>query len=371
MKVLHLISGGDTGGAKSHIVSLLKGLNKSIDAKVICFIEGPFYDDAKNAGIDIEVFNQKNRFDLSVINRLVDEIKKGQYEIIHCHGARANFIGVFLKNKVKLPLITTMHSDYRLDFKDNIYKRIVFTTLNSMALKKFDYYIVVSDTYVDMLVDRGFDREKIFVSHNGIDFEGHLDYLPKDDFLRRYKIDDTNKHVVGILARLELVKDHETFIKAANIVLKERDDILFLIAGDGNSEEKLKKLVEELGIQDGVRFLGFIKDSYSFINALDINVLTSLSEGFPYVILEGARMKKTIISTDVGGISKLINNEHNGYLIEVGDYEALSDRILKLIDNEDMLTKMGQQLYIDAKENFSFYSMAKTHVEIYNNVLKR
>lgn len=99
MKVLHLISGGgDTGGgAKTHIISLVKELDKLIDAKVICFIEDTFYYEALDAGINIEVFEQKKRSDMSVINRLKEEIDSEGYDIIHCHGARANFIAVFLK----------------------------------------------------------------------------------------------------------------------------------------------------------------------------------------------------------------------------------------------------------------------------------
>ena len=135
VKVLHLISGGDTGGAKTHIISLIKELDKLIDAKVICFIEDTFYYDALKAGINIEVFPQKKRSDLSVVDRLKDEIDREGYDIIHCHGARANFIGVFLKRKIKKPMLTTIHSDYKLDFKDNFYKKIVYTALNSMALK--------------------------------------------------------------------------------------------------------------------------------------------------------------------------------------------------------------------------------------------
>ena len=81
---------------------------------------------------------------MSVISRLKTEIDKEDYDIIHCHGARANFIAMFLKNKINKPMITTIHSDYKLDFKDNFYKRIVYTPINSIALKRFDYYIAIS-----------------------------------------------------------------------------------------------------------------------------------------------------------------------------------------------------------------------------------
>jgi glycosyltransferase involved in cell wall biosynthesis len=370
MKVLHLISGGDTGGAKTHIISLIKGLDKLIDAKVVCFIEDTFYEDAKKEGIDIDVYEQKNRSDLSVVKRLANLVNEEGFDIVHCHGARANFIAMFLKNKINTPMITTIHSDYKLDFKDNLYKRLIFTTLNTIALKKFKYFIAISDTFKDMLVERGFKRNSIFVSYNGIDFESDLKYVPKSEFLSKYNIDYDGKIIVGILARLDLVKDHETFIKAAKEVLTIRDDIVFLIGGSGNNENRLKHLVSDFGIEKNVSFLGYINDPDSFMNAIDINVLTSVSESFPYVILEGARMAKPVISTNVGGISNLIKDGYNGYLIDVGDYKMLAERILTFSNNKSILEAMGLNLFKEAKANYSYDSMAKTHIEIYKKILE-
>lgn len=370
MKVLHLISGGDTGGAKTHIISLIKGIDKLIEAKVICFIEDVFYDEAKSAGIGIEVYKQKNRSDMSVVQRLAKEIEKENYDIVHCHGARANFIAMFLKGKIKRPLITTVHSDYKLDFKDNIYKNIVFTTLNKFALNKFDYYIAISDTFKEMLVGRGFNRERIFTVYNGIDMKQELNYVSKKEFLDRYKINDQGETIIGIIARLDQVKDHETFIKAASYLIKKRDDVLFLIAGDGNDKKRLVSLVDDLDLNKNIYFLGFIKDQYSFFNTIDINTLTSLSESFPYAILEGAIMKKPIISTDVGGLSQLIQQDKNGYLIQVGDSEGLAEKIDILVNDKDKLKDMGENLYNKVKDNFSSDSMAKEHVKIYEEIIR-
>lgn len=368
MKVLHLISGGDTGGAKTHIISLMRQLHKMIDAKVICFIKDSFYDEAVDAGIDIEVFLQKKRTDLSVINRLKDEIDREGYDIIHCHGARANFIAMFLKSKVKKPMITTIHSDYKLDFKDNLYKRLVYTPLNYIALKSFDYYIAISDSFKEMLVDRGFKEERIFTVYNGIDLESEVHYVSKEDFFERYGIQADNKVVVGIMARIDLVKDHETFIKAAYELLQKRKDMVFLIAGTGNDEKRIKSLVYEMGIEDHVHFLGFVKDQYSFFNAIDINVLTSISESFPYVILEGARLKKMTISTKVGGIGNLIEDGHNGLLIDVRDSSALAEKLNYLADNREMIRTMGERLLDSVEKNFSSKRMAEEHCKIYKRI---
>lgn len=368
MKVLHLISGGDTGGAKTHILSLFKGLNKLIDAKIICFIEDSFYHESKDAGIDIEVYEQKGRADLSVVTRLAEEIEREDYDVIHCHGARANFIAFFLRFKVKRPFITTVHSDYRLDFKDNIYKRLVFTSLNVFALKRFKYYIAVSDTFKDMLVERGFKKDNIFTVYNGIDLEQEVDYSTREEFFSKYRIDGSGKTVVGIMARLDQVKDHETFLRTAKNLLNRRKDIIFLIAGDGGERERLENLAKELGIEESVYFLGYITDVYSFLNAIDINTLTSLSESFPYAILEGAYMKKPIVSTRVGGLVKLIEDGVNGYLVDVGDVDSLSEKIYELSMNEEKMKSMGKNLYKKLEENYSSDKMAEDHVKIYEKI---
>ena len=86
MKVLHLISGGDTGGAKTHIINLLTELDKIMDVKIICFLKGDFFHDLKGKGINIEVFKQKKRYDLSVIRRLIEEVKREEYHLTTAMG---------------------------------------------------------------------------------------------------------------------------------------------------------------------------------------------------------------------------------------------------------------------------------------------
>ncbi len=222
-----------------------------------------------------------------------------------------------------------------------------------------------------MLINRGFESNKVYIAYNGIDLDVEPLFASKEDFLKRYNINGEDKIIVGIAARLDLVKDHETFIKAADIVLKNRKDVIFLIAGNGNDEDRLKSMVKSLGIEESIHFLGFVNDPYSFFNAIDINVLTSISESFPYVILEGAIMRKTIISTKVGGVGKLIKDGYNGYLIDIGNEEDLAKKINILLDNKSNIKNMGENLYNDVKNNYSSDSMAQTHVKIYKEIIDK
>lgn len=329
-----------------------------------------FYHEAIELGINIEVYEQKSRNDMSVVNRLAEEIEAEGYDIVHCHGARANFIAMFLKRKIKKPMLTTIHSDYKLDFSDSSYKKLLYTPLNILALRAFDYYIAISDSFKEMLLERGFDEEKIFVSYNGIDME-KTNSLTREEFLAKYNIENRYSLIVGIVARLHQIKNHETFILAANKVIDKKKDSLFLIAGEGNEEENLRELVKNLGLEDNIKFLGHINDTSSFYNAIDINTLTSLSESFPYVILEGAARKKPIISTDVGGVNRLIKNDYNGYIVDIKNVSALSRKILELADDREKLTRLGENLYEDVKNNYSSDAMAERHLEIYNEVLRQ
>jgi len=371
MKVLHLISGGDKGGAKTHVFALLSALKEDIDVTIACFMEGVFYQEIKDMPINSILIKQKFRYDMSVIKELVALIRKEQFHLIHSHGARANFIAMILKRHIGIPIISTVHSDYRLDFTQNLYKKLFFTELNAVSLRFMDYYIAVSDNFKKMLVERNFKDNLIYPVYNAIDFNQKVEIRDKKTFLEEYGVDYEGKILVGIIGRFDYVKGHDIFIKACAEVLKENKNVLFLLAGEGDEEENLKKSARQLGIENNVVFLGFIKEIYSFINAIDVNVLSSYSESFPYVLLEGAFMKKATVSTAVGGIPDLIISDKTGYLAEPANPQDLGKQILKMVNDDEKRIELGNGLYDYAKSNFSRDSLKNRHLEIYNDVLKR
>ncbi len=370
--MLHLISGGDSGGAKTHVFTLLTSLIESIEINVVCFMEGVFYKEIEKMPIPSMLMKQKYRNDLTIIPKLVKHIRKQRYNLIHAHGARANFIALLLRPFIKIPMITTVHSDYRMDFTQNLYKKMVFTELNSFSLRFLDYYIGVSQSFKNMLVGRGFKEDKVYTVYNAIDFNSKLEIAEREAFLKRYNVTaDDNTTIVGIIGRFDKVKGHDVFLKAAANVVKEHKNILFLLAGDGTDKELLQNLVKSLGIEKNVMFLGFIKDIYSFINILDINVLSSHSESFPYVLLEGAKLSKATVSTAVGGIPDLIIDEKTGLLADAGDFLGLANQILKFVKDKSLRQQLGKSLFEHASKNFSSKAMKQRHIEIYEDVLKR
>ncbi len=372
MKILHVISGGDTGGAKTHVISLLKELQKNISVDLVCFMESDFTHEAKKQNINIEIFNQKTRLDLSAVNKAINKIEKENYDIIHCHGARANFISLMLKAKTKKPIVTTIHSDYKLDFKGDFFKNIVYTNVNAFSLKFIDYYIGVSKSFKLMMVERGFPEEKIYSVYNGIDIDEEIAFISKENFFKKHNIPLNEDEVyVGIMGRLHPVKGHQIFLQAAHRAYKKNKNLRFLIAGDGEEREKLEEQIKNLGMDKVVHLIGFVSKPYDFFNAVDINTLTSYSESFPYVILEGALLKKPTISSDVGGIKDMLINGKTGYVFDIADSKTLSEEILELANSKEKRIRIGEALYQMVRDNYSTKNMAEKHIEIYTDIIKR
>ncbi len=370
MRVLHLISGGDTGGAKTHVFALLDALKNMATVKIVCLMPGAFYDEIRARGVDAAVLPQKSRLDLSVVGELRKMIEEEQFEIVHAHGARANFIARQLKKKLHIPVITTVHSDYRLDF-DGLYRKIVYTGLNMLALRKMDYYIAVSSSFRNMLISRGFQPGRIFTVYNGMDYSTAPVFDDKESFAARCGIAyDPECTYIGLIGRHDYVKGHDVFVKAAALAAKKDPSLRFLIAGDGEGRDALVQLAKAEGLGDKLIFTGFIRDIYSFINFIDINTLSSRSESFPYVLLEGARLGKPTISSAVGGIPDLIADGETGCLFPSEDYAAFAEKMLLLAADREKQKTLGEALYRRATENFSNESLARTHMGIYAAVLR-
>lgn len=369
MKVLHLIGGGDVGGAKTHVLSLVKELGKHADVKIVALRPGKFAEDAIAMGIDTEVVKSGNI--VNDIRHVVRIIRDGGYRIIHSHGAKANMFAVAAGRITRLPVVTTVHSDYRLDYMHSKFKTMTFGKINSISLRLIDYHIAISENFRAMLIDRGFMQDGIYTLYNGMDFDEYpLEYTRKS-FSEKFGIQiDDEDILVGIAARLYPVKGIDILINAAKEVLNTNPHVKFLIGGDGEDRLKLEKQASELGISDKVFFLGWLDDPYELMGIVDISVLTSLSESFAYSVLEGAKFKKATISSRVGGIPDLIDSGDNGYLFEPGDHKKLAEYILELSQDSAKRQTMGEKIYLKASTYFSLKNMCSTQLRIYETILK-
>ena len=371
MNVIHLISGGDSGGAKTHVLSLLQHLNETITAQLVCFRDGPFAEEARSLGIPTKIMGGNHIF--KIRRQLAEYIRQEGFQLIHCHGARANMIGALLRGVTGLPVVTTIHSDYKIDYMGRPLARCTFGVINTWALRRLDYRVGVSDAMVDLLISRGFPADRFYAIYNGIDFTPAPDQGDRLPYLRSLGAQvEADSVVVGIAARLNPVKDMSTLIRGFADAYKSCNKLRLVIAGDGEEREKLGNLARELGVEQQVTFAGWISGGMDrFYSALDINVLTSLSETFSYALTEGARFHLATISTAVGGLPYLIDDGVNGYLFTPRDWETLGKRLAALGTDGALRREMGERLFEKASTQFSIEKTVDTQLHIYGEILRR
>lgn len=351
------------------MLSLLHGLNEHIDADLVCYMEAEFSESAREMGIPTQVFEGGFNVGLKKTRELIEN---GDYDIVHCHGSRANLTGALLKKHFDIPFISTVHSDYKLDYLGRPMAAMTYGQLNKLALRRMDYRVCVSDQMRMTLIDRGFEPNELFPIYNGVDFS-----RPKPDITRREWFCDIgcdfpeDSIVVGIAARFDAVKDVATTVRGFAAAAKENDRLRLLIAGDGREREMLEALCAELDIRDKVFFAGWINGMDGYYASVDINAISSLSETFPYAVTEAARAGIPTVASRVGGIPRLIINGETGMLFEPHDHEAMTQCILALANDEVLRKKLGRAVYDKARREFSTESTCRRQLKIYKTVIER
>ena len=347
MTILHLISGGETGGSKNHLITLLQQFSKE-EVVLGVMQEGQLSNEARVAGIQTVVFNQSSRYDVSFLKKLSSFIQKNDINIVHTHGPRANFFTFLIRNFVKFRWFTTIHSDPTKDFIKGGLKGKVFTSLNMRVIKKIDHFFAVSHRFGEMLVGFGVNSDKISIIYNGISFAEPVGIPVTREQLGLNKED----FVVTMVARYHPIKNHPLAFDAVSKLRDEEIPIQLFAIGDGPERTHLEKLTND---KDYIHLVGFRQDIHECLKVSDCLLLTSDSESFPLVLLEAARAKIPVVTTDVGGVSALLPSQQLGYIAPIGDVDKIAIYLRNLYELKMSgdITSMGGNLYQHAKHNFS------------------
>jgi L-malate glycosyltransferase len=366
MKVLHLNAGNETGGGMVHILSLLNQLNRE-EFYLGLLEHGTFETKAKEMGINTLVFGQTSRYDLSVLFKITQYIKKNNIDIVHTHGARANLYGYFIRKVTKAVWMTTVHSDPRNDFMGRGLKGNLFTKLNLSVLKKPDHYFAISKRFAEMMGEFGVQPDKITTILNGIDFDKKSTYKISYNDLKLNPQD----FVILMVARFDPVKRHELAILAMEKVLKKYSSAKLLFVGDGPARQPMEELVKNKKLTENILFLGHRENIESFYKLADITLLTSKTESFPLVLLESSKEKTTVITTDVGGVKDMIPDKSYGFVLGDDKVEDISNAIIAAIElkEDGKLKGMGEKLYTFTSQNFSIQSTTDSIYQTYKRFI--
>lgn len=378
LRILHVIGGGEFGGAEQHIINLLTSFPKDVvEATVVCFYDALFASTLREEGIPVIALTQYGRFDFRLYFGLQQIIRDYQPDIIHTHGVKANFLTRLASIGSQKIGVTTVHSNLRFDYQGTL--TYLVASLMERSTRRFNtHYIAISRALQDILHHQGISKEQTSLIYNGIplaDFQKHeLRESHRESLLLEWDLPQ-DAFVFGTVCRFVPVKGLPYLIQGFHDVAKEDPDdkhrYRLVLIGDGPERNSLEQLVHSLGLNERVRFTGFRKDVPDCLHALDTFVHSSLYEGMGYTIIEAMASRVPVIATNVGGVGEVVFADKTGILVKEASADELCNAMLRLASDSSLRNKLVRQANELVESTFTIEIMAKQTLALYRELMKQ
>ncbi|MFZ5592312.1 MAG: glycosyltransferase, partial [Bacillota bacterium] len=369
LKVLHVIGGGEFGGAERHILNLVTSMDEQrVQALVCCLFAEPFVRIARENGLKVVYLPMRHKLNLGVLGGLRALMERERVDIVHTHGVRANLVGRLAARLAGVSgVVTTVHSKLDLDYPDWP-SRLANKFIERASRGLTRHFIAVSGGIKQYLLQEGIKERKITVIYNGLKTDEFAGRAQPGVFRQQWRLEE-GKHLVGVVGRLHHVKGQTYFLQAAAQLAAQRDDVHFLVVGSGPDREKLEQQAGELGLTGRVTFTGFVSDVPAVLADLSLLVIPSLSEGLPLAAVEAMAAGVPVLATSVGGLPEVIQHGNSGLLVPPADVPALTKSMTWMLDHPAEVAVMVELARQTVQEKFSAVAMARRTEELYRWVL--
>lgn len=302
-------------------------------------------------------------------SELYTHIREGKYDVVHTNNAIAGVAGRLAAVLARVPVI--IHHVHGWGLQNDMSKltRMLYVASERFCAAFSSRLIAVSKPNIEKgIANRICKEEKFALIYNGIDLEHFQQQVDKRAVCMELGLDPECK-IVGMIGRLDKQKNPLDFIRAAAIVVKNYPKVQFVIAGDGVLRPECESLIKELNLAGKFFLLGYRNDINRLYPILTLTALSSLWEGLPVVFQESMIAGKPIVANDVDGARDVIVDGKTGYLVTPHQPQEMADRILNLLNDENLCDQMG----VTAKRHAQRYSsenMIKQVVSLYIELLK-
>lgn len=302
-----------------------------------------------------------------VLLKILEKNKNRKIDILHqFHLFYLGAACVLAKKILKIPLITSLMG---WDTYDPLHSLPKLQQPYLNFIMRHSSLITSPSKRVLLYISQAC-KGKVKVIPHGVDlcrFNIHIDQNEQKE-----KLGVKSDEILALaVQRLVPKKATEYLIYAMSIVLKENPKVKLIIVGDGPEKARLTELTKKLGINRNIVFKGFVdlQDLPRYYLACDIFVLHSLYEQFGIVLVEAMACGKPVISTRVGAIPEIIDNEKIGFLVEPKNPKQLADAILKLANDEKLRKKFGEEGRKKAKENYDWNIIVEKYLKVYKQLI--
>lgn len=361
-KILFFIRSLNAGGAQRQLVVTAKGLaKKGYQVTVLTFYSGGFYsDELNNSKVQFLSLNKKGRWDLlAFVFRLRAVLRQQTPDVIYSFMGAANILTVTLRPVIPVTRLLwgVRASNVDLENHDRLTRWSYWV---ECRLSRFaDLTIANSQAGLEYAVNHGFPENRITVIPNGIDTDHFRPDQAAGEQMRKVWGIAKDELLIGVVGRIDPMKDHPSFLKAATIVKQQYPLARFVCVGRGDAayEKTMHKLATGLGLDDVLVWAGLHSDMVSVYNALDIaSSSSSYGEGFSNVIAEAMACGVPCVVTDVGDSALIVGNYD--LVIEPKSPESLAKAIGKILqgNEEDNITERSR---LRIQENFSLSKLVE------------
>jgi len=367
MRIVQFISSLRTGGAERQLIELLKGLSAidGVNCEVIIMSEDIHYTLINKLNIKVHFLVRNFKKDPFIFYRLFCLCKKIKPDILH---SWESMCSVYAMPVTKLLGIKFVNGFLRnappdFSFREKTWLRAKITFPFSDA--------IVSNSIAGLRAYRVPAAKGYFV-HNGFDMVRVTNLSEEIDIRKNLGV-GTDK-IVGMVAQFSNKKDHNTFIRAAQKILSTRNDVSFLMIGDGENMEKCKDTILPQ-FKSPIKFLGKKKEIEQIVNIFSVGVLSTNTsvhgEGISNSIMEYMALAKPVVATKCGGNNELVNDGETGYLVNPGDSNELASVIMHLLDNPIISERFGKAGRKKLQKEFSLEKMTQAYIDVYKFLLEK
>ncbi|QQE73416.1 glycosyltransferase [Brevibacillus composti] len=375
LRVLHVIGGGEFGGAEQHILNLLASLPADeVEAAVVCFYDSLFASELRKAGVPVIALDRFGRFDLRLLQALREAFRSFQPHLIHTHGVKANFFSRLAARGSGATLLTTVHSSLRYDYTHPLAYALV--SLMERGTRRWNrHYIAISGAIAEILQKDGVAQDNISIIYNGTDLSPYRQTDRKDSDRIRLREEwgiPQDVFLFGTVARFVPVKGLPLLVDAFAALVRECADATphLVMVGDGPERPILEAKVREHGLEGRVAFGGFRQDIPACLHACDAFVHSSYYEGLGYTIIEAMASEVPVVASHVGGVREFVTDHQTGLAVEPGDTAGLTRAMMELLQEPELRARLAQNALALVEGSFTIQQMAAQTLALYRELLE-
>ncbi len=368
LRIVYLIDKMGAGGAQTHLRGLVAGLDAARFApEVVCLIRGGVSADRlASQGFPPRILGLKRLYGptgIAALASLAYRLRRQQPDVVHTYMSAANVFGSLAARAAGVCGLITTRRD--TGFADGWLMRRALAFTSRWARR----VVAVSDDAARVAAARdGLAEERLRVIPNGIDLERFTPRGRRVEIRRLLGVPETAPLLVSV-THLTRVKGIDLLVDATRRIRVRSPEARAVVAGRGAEQARIEQSVRSAGLEDSFRLLGSYEDVPGLLEAADLFVLPSRSEGQPNAVMEAMAMGLPVVATRVGGVPEVARDGDEALLVPPEDAEALAAACLSLLAEPARARRLGAAGRERAARQFSLTRMIRRYEELYQDVV--